>query len=318
MIEDQIIAGRYQIVRRLGGGGMGEVWAALRLDDFEMVAVKFIRPELVTDRKLLIRFMREAIAAAEAQRSEHIIKVFDSGQADDSVHFMVMEYLEGESLREVMDREEKIDVPRACGFIVQACGGLAEVHGQGIIHRDIKPENLMLVKDERGRERVKILDFGIAKFRRSPDGETRTLTEKGGVTGTPFYLAPERCDGSGRLDHRSDIYALGIVLYEMLAGKPPFVAPVLSALVLAILEDEPKRLMDAVPSLPPGLSAITMKAISKEPEERFAAVDEFAALLRPFSVGAGSKPGQAIELGAFDPPAEFWEFVEMEEEDAEG
>ena len=110
MIEDQLIADQYQLVRRLGGGGMGEVWAALRLTDLEMVAVKFIRPELVTDRKLLIRFMREAIAAAEAQGSEHIVQVFDAGQAEGDIHLMVMEYLEGESLREVMDGEQKIDV----------------------------------------------------------------------------------------------------------------------------------------------------------------------------------------------------------------
>ena len=315
MFEDQVIADHYQLVRRLGEGGMGEVWAALRLSDLQMVAVKFILPELVTDRKLLIRFMREAIAAVETQRSEQIVKVFDAGQAEDGVYFLVMEYLEGESLRDVLDREERLEVPRACDIIVQVCEGLAEVHGQGIVHRDIKPENLMLVKDERGRERLKILDFGIAKFRRSPDGETRTLTEKGGVTGTPFYLAPERCDGSGRLDHRSDIYALGIVLYEMLAGRPPFVADRLNLLILSILEDEPVPLKEAVPGLPPGLSAITMKTISKAPEERFSAVDDLAALLRPFSLGAGSQKGQAVEMSAFDPPAVFWDFVAVDGEE---
>lgn len=318
MRENKIIAGRYQLIRRIGQGGMGQVWSALCQDDLRTVAIKFLLPSLVTNQKHLTRFMREAIAATAAGRSEHVARVFDSGRLDDGVHFMVMEYVQGRTLREVLQREGRLEPARACDIIIQTCDGLAEAHGQGIVHRDIKPENIMLIRGENEREWVKILDFGIAKFRRSPDGATRSLTSKGAITGSPCYMAPERCNGSGILDHRSDIYALGIVLYELLTGRPPFVDRRLNRLLVRIIAEAPAPPRHLCPDLPPGLSSIVLKAIAKDLDQRFSAVDDLATYLGPFSWGRSGKDKSPLEMDVFDPSSEFWAMVMAEDEESSG
>jgi eukaryotic-like serine/threonine-protein kinase len=193
MQPGDVISECYQLVRQIGVGGMSEVWEATSGMTGSQVALKFLRHEMAVDTTAITRFLREAVAATLAQTSSHFVRVYGhGGPLPDGSYYLAMEYIEGESLRDVLLREGPLLPARAADLVVQACHALAEVHGQGIVHRDVKPENLMVSADEDGREHVRLVDFGIAKFRNSPDDVTRSLAVKGEVAGTPIYLAPER------------------------------------------------------------------------------------------------------------------------------
>ncbi len=206
------------MVRLLGSGGMGEVYEAQHSSIGRRFAIKFLHPLLAGNSEVVARFQREAQAAGGLE-NENIAAVVDIGTADDGAPYLVMEYLEGEDLAHLLVRGGPLPVPRAAYIIIQACRGLAAAHSRGIVHRDLKPENLFICKRNDGSDLVKVLDFGIAKLHTGRPGTG--LTQTGTTMGTPFYMSLEQARGAKEVDHRTDIYALGVILYEILSGTKP-------------------------------------------------------------------------------------------------
>ncbi|HEU5262165.1 MAG TPA: protein kinase [Gemmatimonadales bacterium] len=272
---DAALAGRYAIERELGSGGMATVYLADDLKHHRKVAVKVLRPE-VASALGPDRFLRE-IAMAAALSHPHILGLYDSGESAGFL-FYVMPYIKGESLRHKLERETQLPVDEALGITRQVAAALEHAHAQGLIHRDVKPENILLYEGE-----AMVADFGIALAVRAAAGER--LTQTGLVVGTPEYMSPEQALGERELDARSDVYSLGCVLYEMLAGEPPFTGPTAQALIA-------KRLVDPVPALrrlraevPPGVEQAVTKALARVPADRFASAGAFAeALTKPAPV----------------------------------
>jgi len=247
---------------------MGAVYLAEHPQIGRRVAVKVLRPEMIREPQLLVRFLNEA-RAANAIRHPNIIEVLDSGTTPEGVPYLVMELLEGEALSARIRRVGKLPLREAMEFAFQAASALAAAHGKGIVHRDLKPDNLFLVPypSDPGREMIKVLDFGIAKLQTLPTGggmQTRT----GMLMGTPVYMSPEQCLGTRAVDHRSDIYALGIIMFEMLAAHPPFVSEGFGELVNMHLNVRPPSLRDLNAEVTAPIEAVIMKALEKSPEAR--------------------------------------------------
>jgi len=247
---------------------MGAVYLAEHPQIGRRVAVKVLRPEMIREPQLLVRFLNEA-RAANAIRHPNIIEVLDSGTTPEGVPYLVMELLEGEALSARIRRVGKLPLREAMEFAFQVASALAAAHGKGIVHRDLKPDNLFLVPypSDPGREMIKVLDFGIAKLQTLPTGggmQTRT----GMLMGTPVYMSPEQCLGTRAVDHRSDIYALGIIMFEMLAGHPPFVSEGFGELVNMHLNVRPPSLRDLNAEVTGPIEGLIMKALEKSPEAR--------------------------------------------------
>ena len=219
VLEGDVLAGKYRVERVLGAGGMGVVVAARHLQLDQLVALKFVLPSALDEASAAERFLREARAAVRL-KSEHVAKVLDVGTLDTGAPYMVMEYLEGDTLAEVIQRDSPLPVDVACDYMIQACEAMAEAHSLGIIHRDIKPQNLFLTKGVGGKPLVKVLDFGISKMKQ-PEG-AMNLTQTATVMGSPLYMAPEQMRSARNVDGRSDIWALGVVLYELPDQIAPF------------------------------------------------------------------------------------------------
>ncbi|HUH13377.1 MAG TPA: protein kinase [Longimicrobiales bacterium] len=273
MIErlNTALQGRYRIERRLGEGGMATVFLAEDLKHRRLVAVKVLRPELAAVVGAE-RFLAEIETTANLQHP-HILPLFDSGEAD-SFLFYVMPYVAGESLRELLDREKQLGVEDARALAGKVADALDYAHEKGLVHRDVKPANILL--SERGEPLV--ADFGIA-LAVSQAGGGR-MTETGLSLGTPHYMSPEQATGERDVDPRSDVYALGCVLYEMLAGEPPFAAPTSQAVLARILTQEPRRVTELRRTTPPHVDAVVAKALAKLPADRFASAAAFARALR--------------------------------------
>ncbi|HEV8367354.1 MAG TPA: serine/threonine-protein kinase [Pyrinomonadaceae bacterium] len=259
----QFIAGRFRIEREIGTGGMGTVYLATHLGLDRPVAVKIIRREFAGDRDVADRFLREARTMARL-RHQHAAMIFDAGNLPDGRHFIVMEFVEGETLSQALAREGRFTATRAVQIATQVCDVLEEAHRLGIVHRDLKPSNIML--SHRG---VCVLDFGVAKVLASSAESTAThaSTGSGQLVGTPRYMSPEQCLGQ-RVGARSDLYSLGVLLYEMLAGRPPFVDPLQSALLV-------KQATQPAPPLPRlrqdiqrPLALAVHSLLAKRPEDR--------------------------------------------------
>ncbi len=275
-----VVSGKFRVDRVLGEGGMGVVVAATHLQLDEPVALKFLRAEAVSESEALARFMREARAAAKL-KSEHVARVLDVDVTTEGSPYIVMEYLEGRDLGRTIQATGPLDVPSAAEYVVQACEGLAEAHARGIVHRDIKPENLFLVDRANGWKSIKILDFGISKFAASP-GVAHVSTRA--IMGSPCYMSPEQLRSTAMVDHRTDIWALGATLFEILSGRTAYEAGrTLPELVTAILENPAPRLIDLRPDSPPELTAIIVKCLEKDRERRFASAAELAVALLPFA-----------------------------------
>jgi eukaryotic-like serine/threonine-protein kinase len=278
-----VIAGKYEVLRLLGSGGMAFVVAARHIELDETVALKFLRSECLVQGDLPAFFVREARGAVKI-KSEHVARVFDVGTLPDGAPFIVMEYLDGIDLRVLLHEEGPPPVERTAEYVMQVCEALAAAHAIGIVHRDIKPENLFLVNREQGLDLVKVLDFGISKMTLTGSSIDQSgLQASAPPVGTPLYMSPEQLRGSRDLDARADIWSLGCVLFELLTGKPPFDAPSIMMLIATILEHPTPRLVELCPDLPAGLDAVVGRCLEKEPRHRFDDVGDLAAALSPFA-----------------------------------
>jgi serine/threonine-protein kinase len=293
--------GKYRLVRLLGSGGMGEVYEAQHSAIGRRFAIKFLHSLLASNGESVARFQREAQAAGGLE-NENIAAVVDIGTADDGAPFLVMEYLEGEDLAKLLVRGGPLSVPRAAYIIIQACRGLAAAHSRGIVHRDLKPENLFICKRNDGSDLVKVLDFGIAKLHTGRLGTS--ITQTGTTMGTPYYMSLEQARGAREVDHRTDIYALGVILYEILSGAKPHPGESYNEILYHVLSKDPAPLDSMRPGLPPGLSEVVCKAMARETDDRYASAADFTAALIPFAgravtplrsqVGLAAVPGDTI------------------------
>jgi serine/threonine-protein kinase len=291
----QVVGGRYQIVGLLGQGGMGVVYEARHTLVGRRFAIKFLRPEHARDLEMLARFQREARAAG-ALESENIAAVTDFGLDEAGTPYLVMERLAGDDLARLLERNGRLAATRAAGIALQACRGLAVAHAAGIVHRDLKPENLFVLRRADGGDLVKVIDFGIAKLR-APGGDASGTTANGAEMGTPYYMPPEQARGERDLDHRVDVYAMGAILYEMLAGAKAHRGDGYNAILFDILDRPPTPLAPLRPGLPAGLAAVVERAMAFEPADRHASAAELADALAPFAGGA-RLPGEAARATA--------------------
>ncbi|MFO0615436.1 MAG: serine/threonine-protein kinase [Polyangiaceae bacterium] len=274
-----ILAGKYRVAKVLGQGGMGVVVEAHHIQLDDRVALKFLLPEYATHPEASERFLREARAAVKI-KSEHVARVSDVGTLDTGAPYMVMEYLEGSDLSSILVKNGPLPLQDAIDYLLQACEAINEAHGYGIVHRDIKPANLFVTKRPDGSALVKVLDFGISKTTGAGvDGLTRTTA----TMGSALYMSPEQMRQSRSVDHRSDIYSLGITLYELLAGKQPFYANTLPELCAEVLTGNPTPLRDVRGDLPPEFGPILEKSYARAVEQRCQTVTELVFSLAPFA-----------------------------------
>jgi serine/threonine protein kinase len=294
----------YEVVSLLGEGGMGTVYLAIHPIMGRKAAIKVLKPELARDESLVGRFFNEA-RAANAIRHPNIIDIIDVGLTpEDNVPYMLMEFLEGESLAARLDRVRPMPVDQTVEIALQTASALAAAHSKGIVHRDLKPDNLFLVPDEMvgNGERVKVLDFGIAKLRDDMRGSSMK-TRTGAIMGTAAYMSPEQCQGLiEKLDHRTDVYALGIILFEMLCGGPPFISEGFGDIIIMHVMKAPENPQLKNPAIPDNVSAAILRALAKNPEDRFQSMLEFQAALRAHAPSRatpihGISAGYDVDLG---------------------
>lgn len=275
-----VLAGKYRVERVLGVGGMGVVVAATHLALDEKVALKFLLPEIAKDPANVARFLREARAAAKI-RSEHVARVTDVGTLDGGAPYLVMEYLDGEDLAARVARGGPLPVSQAVDCVLQACEALAEAHVLGIVHRDLKPANLFLTRRADDSPSVKVLDFGISKMT-SDVGPGAGLTKTSGMMGSPIYMSPEQLQSAKDVDARTDVWALGVILYELLTGRQPFTADSLPQLVVQIMTVAPSPLRSLRADVPVGLAEAIDRALQKDRAARLPDVVAFAEAVAPF------------------------------------
>jgi serine/threonine-protein kinase len=296
---------RYKIEAVVGEGGMGVVYRARHKVIDKRVAVKVLRADMARDREILDRFVQEAKAASSIGNA-HIVDISDFGDLPDGSTYFVMEFLEGKSLTHTMEAEKRLAVDRICNIAVQIADGLAAAHARRIVHRDLKPDNIFLVPRGGQDDFVKLLDFGIAKV--ANDSGTR-LTRAGAVFGTPHYMSPEQAAGAP-VDHRTDIYSLGVMLYELTSGQLPFNADNFMGILTQHMYKAPVpiRALVPAPDCPPGLEAIVLKCLSKRPEARYSSMDDLAADVGRFT--RGEVPQAVNEMmarsGGFNVPHDFF------------
>jgi serine/threonine-protein kinase len=290
----EVIAGKFQVERVLGEGGMGYVVAARHLQLGQMVALKFMRDEVCTpDYKS--RFLREARNTVRL-KSKHVSRVLDVGSTDRGAPYMVMEYLEGTDLSDLLHKRGPFPVHEACEYVIQACEAIAEAHGHGIVHRDLKPANLFLTRGSGGEPVVKVLDFGVSKVLdlgleedTSPGGRPRhrhpdsVVTKATDLLGSPSYMAPEQVVSARDADARSDIWSLGVILFRLVSGKPPFGGTSLGELIQNIMHGPVPNLREARPDIPAGFEHVVGACLERDNTKRLADVVELARMLAPYA-----------------------------------
>ena len=279
----EILAGKYRIERVLGEGGMGVVYAAHHQLLAQRVAIKVLREAIADHSEARARFLNEARLAAEIQ-NEHVARVLDVGILESGVPFIVLEYLDGSDLADLLHAAGELAVEDVVDYLLQAICAVAQAHALGIIHRDLKPANLFLARRQDGTTQIKVLDFGISKATGGAAGATAQghLTGTNAVLGSPVYMSPEQLRASKNVDVRSDIWALGVIAYELLTGALPFEGDNVVDLFAAIQETEPRRARDRRPRIPAALDAAVMRCLRPKPAERFASVAELAEALAPY------------------------------------
>jgi eukaryotic-like serine/threonine-protein kinase len=301
-IVGSVVAGKYRIDGEIGRGGMGAVYRATHVMLNKTVAVKTIKPDLVDSTETVQRFQREARAATSLEHP-NIVAVYDLGQAEDGALYIAMEFVNGLNLKDAIRGSGPMPPERIAPLLTQVASALARAHRNHIVHRDLKPQNLMIAIDANGQEQVKLLDFGIAKS--LEEGTTTQLTAAGFSLGTPHYMAPEQALGE-EVDGRADIYALGVILYEMLVGDVPFNAASAPAVLIMHLNDAPQPPSRRRPDLaiPPALEAIALRCLEKDPAQRFQTAEEFSAALEravpagpPVALGPAPDAATALVTG---------------------
>ncbi len=278
----EVIHGKYRVERIIGEGGMGLVVAARHLTLDKWVALKLLSAKSRESEEALERFTREARAAAKIQ-SEHVGRVLDVDTLANGTPFIVMELLEGHDLAEELRQKKRVDVDRAVIVVLQACEAIAEAHAAGIVHRDLKPANLFLSKTSTNSVAVKVLDFGISKVtrRESITEIDKALTNPSTMLGSPLYMSPEQMKASGDVDHRTDIWSLGVILYEELTGVSPFDATTVPMICASVLSLAPPKI--EVEGVPEGLVKVILRCLEKEPVDRYRDIGHLARALAPFA-----------------------------------
>src|SRR5213080_3721550 len=272
----RVFDGKYRLDERLGGGGMGTVYRATHLLIDRPVAIKVLSQRFVGDETAQQRFRREARAAGHMQHP-NAVTVTDFGATGDGYLYIVMELLEGQTLRELLAREGPLDPARAVSIILQASAAVGAAHEGRLIHRDLKPANIFIEQRPNLPAVVKVLDFGVAKFmvEEHEDDDYNTLTQVGAIIGTPRYMSPEQCTGAAPLTPASDVYSFGVILYEMLAGVVPFSAETPLALAMKQVTELPRPLHEIVPNIPEELESVVNHALAKNPADRPPNANEF-------------------------------------------
>lgn len=275
-----VIAGKYRLDRILGQGGMGMVFAATHMELDRLVAVKFVHGTYTQNPEVIARFVREARAVVRIE-SEHVAKVIDVGHTDVGTPYMVMEFLDGEDLSELL-RTGPLAIADAVDYVVQACAAMQEAHEMGIVHRDLKPANLFLTHRRDRTPLIKVLDFGISKLNDSEPSQA-ALTNPAMLMGSPAYMSPEQLANPREVDPRTDLWSLGVILFELLTGRPAFQAQSLPLLMTAIMQQQPDSLQMLRTDVPPGLAAVVARCLEKSVEQRYQTVTELVTALLPFA-----------------------------------
>jgi serine/threonine-protein kinase len=284
----QVLAGKYRVERVLGEGGMGFVVAAHHLQLDTTVAIKLLRPELLSNAEAVARFAREARAAVRIV-SQHVARVLDVGTLEDGAPYMVMEFLEGGDLSSVLAARGPLPMDEAVDYVLQACEAIAEAHAMGIVHRDLKPANLFCVRRPDGTSSIKVLDFGISKITGSfgTNAADHGMTKTTALMGSPYYMSPEQMESTRGVDLRTDIWALGVILYELVAGRTPFQGSTLPEICVRIATQQPLPMRSLRADVPPALEAIIVRCLEKDRERRYGDVGTLAGALAPFASPRG-------------------------------
>ncbi len=291
----QIVQERYRIVRKLGEGGMGAVYEGEHLLIRRRVAIKCLHPQLASSPAVVKRFHNEAIAATSIGHP-NIVEVTDMGRFEDGTFYMVLEFLEGRDFDDLIGREGAQPIGRVVHILSQVCDALRAAHAKGIVHRDLKPENIFLIEREGDPYFAKVVDFGIAKFK---EDDNHKLTQTGQAMGTPYYMSPEQIAGQKDVDERTDIYALGVILFHALTAAFPFHAESFPMLVVQICQTPPKSIRAMRPDIPEPLAAVIERMLAKTPAERYASAAEVKQALAPFRGLSGAPP---VAQGTYDGP----------------
>lgn len=276
-----VVAGKFKVERIIGSGGVGLVVAAKHLQLGETVALKFLLPSAARDKNDLARFFREAQAAVRL-KNEHVARIIDVGKADDGSPFMVMEYLEGQDLGKLLRSHGALSVYEAVDYLLQVCEAVAEAHSLGIIHRDLKPSNFFMSRRRDGSVLIKVLDFGIAKAKLELEPEDVRLTETRSLLGSPVYMSPEQVRSARSVDQRSDIWSLGVSLYELLTDSVPFGGDSVTAVAAAVTSDPVPPILERRQDLPAGLVRVIEQCLQKPADLRYPSVADLAEALLPF------------------------------------
>jgi serine/threonine-protein kinase len=279
--QGDILAGKYRVERVLGAGGMGVVVAAHHIQLDEKVALKFLRPEALDNPEAVARFAREARAAVKI-KSEHVARVSDVGTLPNGSPYMVMEYLEGGDLAAWIKQRGALPVELAVEFVLQACVAVADAHALGIVHRDLKPANLFCVRRSDGQLTIKVLDFGISKMNDATGLAPASVTRTSALMGSPLYMSPEQMRSSRDVDALTDIWALGIILFELLTGRPAFLGESVTELAIKVAGEPAPSIQSLRADVPPALGAAIARCLEKDRRRRFPNVAELAVALLPF------------------------------------
>jgi serine/threonine-protein kinase len=298
--EGQVLEGKYRLVRQLGEGGMGVVWAAEHVRLGRPLAVKLLRADLAENPRTLQRFHQEAVAASRIG-NPHIVEVIDLGTAPNNAPFIVMELLEGRTLFDLLQDQPVLPIGRAADILCQVLSGLAAAHAKNIVHRDLKPANVFLTRYGNRDDFVKLVDFGVSKIL----GSDAQLTRSGALLGTPTYMAPEQVMARQRLDHRVDLWAAGVILYMALTGRRPHEAPTRNELLVRIVNSDVKPLRPLRREVDERLEQIVLHALQRDVAKRWASAEEFREALLPYRVQQPIAPaaGPAASTGSAVPAA---------------